>query len=201
MFRVAPSIALCGSLLLAGCVVAPPTGPNVTVLPPQGKNLAEFQQDELTCRQYAAQMTGIAPQDAATQSAVGSAAVGTVVGAAAGAAIGAAAGNPAAGAAIGAGSGLLLGSASGLGASSASGAQAQYRYDTSYVQCMASKGNQLPAPPQPIAAAPQPSYAPQPAYPPVAAYPAYPPPPVVYPYPYYYPYPAYGYYGRRHYWR
>jgi len=202
MLRVAPPLALLGSLLLTGCVVAPPSGPNVMVLPAQGKNLAEFQQDEVTCRQYAAQMTGIAPQEAATQSGVGSAAVGTVLGAAAGAAIGAAAGNPGAGAAIGAGSGLLLGGASGVNASAASGAQAQYRYDTSYVQCMAARGNQVPMPAQqPVAAAPPAGYAPQPAYPPpVVAYPAY-PPPVAYPYPYYYPAPAYGYYGHRHYWR
>ena len=199
MVRVAPSIGLCGALLLAGCVVAPPTGPTVAVMPPRGKDLAEFQQDDGACRQYAMQQTGIAPAEAAQSSAVGSAALGTVIGAAAGAAIGAAAGNPGMGAAIGAGSGLLFGSAAGANASAVSGAAAQDRYDIAYVQCMASKGNSVP---NPVASGPTPYPGPVAAYPaPVYAYPY----PAYYPYPYAYPYPGYAYFGfstgRHRHWR
>ncbi|HEX7967062.1 MAG TPA: glycine zipper family protein, partial [Stellaceae bacterium] len=110
-------ITLAAALLLGACVVAPPTGPSVTALPAKGKDFAQFQKDDLSCRQYAANQTGGAsPADAANQSFANSLAAGTVLGAAAGAAIGAATGNPAAGAAIGAGSGLFLGGATGLNA-------------------------------------------------------------------------------------
>src|SRR5437870_5082208 len=109
-------ILLLGMGLLSACVVVP-SGPSVLVLPTVGKPLDLFQADEIGCRQYARYQIGVAPEQAAAQSAAASAAVGTVVGAAAGAVIGAAAGNPGAGAAIGAGSGLLLGSAGGVQAS------------------------------------------------------------------------------------
>ena len=50
-------------------------------LPGQGKNLEAFQQDDAVCRQYAWQQTGgAAPGAAASQSAVGSAVVGTALG-------------------------------------------------------------------------------------------------------------------------
>jgi hypothetical protein len=191
MVRIAPPVGLCGALLLVGCVAVPPSGPTVGALPPKGKDLAEFQQDDIGCRQYAAQQTGVTPGEAAEQSAVNSAALGTLLGAAAGAAIGAAAGNAGAGAAIGAGTGLLFGGAAGADAGAISAGNVQQRYDTAYTQCMASKGNIAPV----VAQTPQP---------PPAAYPAYPP---GY---YYYPYPAYAYppppvhfgFGyRRHYWR
>jgi hypothetical protein len=198
MARTAPSIAVCGALLLSGCVALPPTGPSVMALPTKDKDFAAFQQDDVGCRQYASQVIGVEPADAAQASAVNSAALGTLLGAAAGAAIGAAAGNAGAGAAIGAGSGLLFGGLAGADAGAVSGATVQRRYDHAYLQCMASKGNSVPvaqAPPQPVPQGP------------VAVYPAYPPPPPGY---YYYPYPAYAYppppvhfgFGyRRHYWR
>jgi hypothetical protein len=170
--------------LLTGCVVAPPPGPSLTALPPQGKDLAAFQQEDDTCRQYAAERVGVAPAQAAQDSAVGSALLGTALGAAAGAAIGAATGNPGAGAAIGAGSGLLLGSAYGVDAAAVSGTNVQGRYDSAYVQCMASKGNSVPQ----VGTTTYPG--------PVAAYPAYPYPAYAYPYPYYYyPPPGYAYFG------
>lgn len=82
-----------GILALAACAVALPTGPAVVALPPEGKNLAQFQQEDAGCRGYAQQQIGYgSPQQAANQDAIGSAALGTAVGAAAGAAIGAAAG-------------------------------------------------------------------------------------------------------------
>ncbi len=178
MKRVTSCFVLAGALALGACAVPPPTGPSVLALPGQGKNFAQFQQDEGTCRQYAAQQTGISPADAANQSAANSAVVGTLVGAAAGAAIGAAAGNPALGAAVGAGSGLALGSAEGANAAAYAGASAQQRYDMSYVQCMMANGETVP---QPQAAMAPPPYA-------VAG---------VYPYPYGYPYYPYypGFYG------
>jgi len=50
--------ALAAALLLSGCVVPPPAGPSVGALPPKGKDAAQFQQDDVACRQYAAQMLG-----------------------------------------------------------------------------------------------------------------------------------------------
>ena len=169
MHSVHVGAAAIAVLALAGCAVAPPTGPSVMAMPGQGKSFDAFRADDAVCRQYAAQQTGIAPAEAANQSLVGSAAVGTLLGAAAGAAIGAAAGNPGAGAAIGAGSGAVLGTGAGLGAAQYSADSAQYRYDVSYVQCMSAKGESTPQMPTETVYAPQP-----------------------YPY-YYYPYP-YGYY-------
>lgn len=186
MRRVKQVAVLTGALALGACAVAPPTGPTVMALPAQGKDFAAFQQDDMTCRQYASVQTGgTSPQQAANDSAASSAVVGTVLGAAAGAAIGAATGNPAAGAAIGAGSGLFLGGASGLGAASYSAEALQQRYDMSYVQCMAAKGESVPT----ALNAPAPGgygygYAPGYAYPyaypygPYAYYPGYAYPPV-----------------------
>lgn len=169
------AVAIVAVAALAGCAVAPPTGPSVVVMPGKGKSFAAFRADNATCRQFAAQETGVPPATAASQSLVGSAAVGTALGAAAGAAIGAATGNPAAGAAIGAGSGLALGTASGASAAEYAGSSLQRRYDISYVQCMAAKGNQVPQIPPAETAYAAPAY----AYP----YPFY-------PYAYYSPYPA-----------
>ena len=171
--------AVVAVLALAGCAVAPPPGPSVAAMPGQGKSFEAFQADEGACRQYAEQQTGMAPQDAANQSFIGSTALGTVLGAAAGAAIGAAAGNPAMGAAIGAGSGGVLGAGYGAGAAQYSGSSVQYRYDAGYTQCMSAKGNSVSQMP-----AAQNAYAAGPGY----GYPGY--------YPYY---PAYPYYGPAYY--
>lgn len=177
MSRLSVSAALLGTLVLGACVAAPPTGPNVAVMPGAGKNLAQFQQDDYTCRGYAQQSIGGGQsQQQANNNAVGSAVVGTGVGAAAGALLGAAAGNPGLGAAAGAGAGLLVGSSAGANGAAASSAQLQHQYDVSYVQCMAANGNNVPQLQQQAAA--------YPAY----AYPAY-------PYPYYPGYYGPGYYG------
>jgi OmpA family protein len=169
-------------LVLSGCVVAPPVGPSVVAVPGNGKSMAAFQQDDATCQQYAAQRTGnLAPGEAANQSAFSSMALGTGLGAAVGALFGAAAGSAGVGAAIGAGSGLLLGSAVGAGNAQASAGAVQQRYDTSYVQCMYSRGDTVPdqmAYAQSRGYAPNQSYA-YPTYPgyyyyPYGAYPAYP---------------------------
>src|SRR5215470_8439018 len=136
---------LIAALALDGCAIAPPTGPSVMALPAQGKSFEQFQQDVATCQQFASSRIGDgSPQQAANESGINSAAIGTIVGAAAGALIGAAAGNPAAGAAIGGGGGLLVGSASGVSNAYASGAALQQRYDMAYMQCMSAKGESVP---------------------------------------------------------
>jgi hypothetical protein len=143
-------LALCGLVALGGCAIPPPSGPRVVALPEKGKDLAQFQREDLGCRQGAsAAIGGANPQQEAANAAVGTAVVGTVIGAAAGALIGAAAGNPGAGAAIGAGAGLLTGSAAGANAAVGYGQGAQYQYDVAYAQCMAAAGNQVQAPQAP----------------------------------------------------
>ncbi len=137
------ALPLVAAVALSACASLP-TGPSVMVLPAAGKPFEVFQTEELSCRQWAAQLLGIAPAAAANQSALGSAVVGTLVGAGLGAAIGAAVGNPGIGAAIGAGVGLLGGTAVGADAAALSGWEAQRRYDIAYQQCMYAKGNQIP---------------------------------------------------------
>lgn len=130
-------------LLIGGCATWP-TGPSVMVLPGAGKGFEEFQFDDAVCRNWALERTGGTPGKAATDSAVSGAAIGTAVGAASGAAIGAAAGAPGVGAAVGSGVGLLGGTAVGGSYADAAGGAVQYRYDVAYMQCMYSKGNQIP---------------------------------------------------------
>src|SRR6202034_2934878 len=169
------------ALTLGACAVAPPPGPSVMALPGQNKSFEAFQQDDMACRQYAAQQTGgVSPAAAATQSGVGSAVVGTALGAAAGAAIGSVGGAVGAGAAIGAATGLIAGSAIGANTAAASYGGVQQAYDVSYTQCIYAHGDTVQAPPTGYAGSP---YAPYPY--PVGAY----------PYPYAYP----GYYGPAYY--
>jgi hypothetical protein len=168
--RIAVPLALI-SLALTGCAVIPPTGPSVVALPPKGKPMAEFQQEDYACRNYAFRSDGATPASSqeGMQKSLGSSAIGTLGGAAAGALLGAAAGNAGVGAAIGAGTGLLLGSAVGANGAQASSASLQASYDAAYAQCMASKGNSIS---QPTVYATAPVY----AAPPVV----YAPPPVIY---------------------
>ncbi|MBK1657540.1 glycine zipper family protein [Paracraurococcus ruber] len=189
------ALALLLPLSMAACAVAPPSGPSVLALPAKGKDLGQFQAEDAQCRTYAQAQIGISPGQAANQSAIGSAAIGTGLGAAAGALLGSAGGAMGAGAAIGAGAGLLAGSAIGAGNAQASSGALQQRYDNAYTQCIASTGNSVQAPPPLVTAVP---VAPAYAYP----YPAYGYP---YPYPYYGPnvslgfgfYRGYGWHGRR----
>jgi hypothetical protein len=82
MFWAKSSPLLLGSLVLGACAVTLPTGPTVLAVPPAGKDLAAFQRDDTTCRGYAQQqIASDLPQQAATQSAAGSAATGTTAGA------------------------------------------------------------------------------------------------------------------------
>jgi hypothetical protein len=139
---------------LSGCVTQRPAAPTVLALPAPGESFAVFQQHDMTCRQYAsAQIGDKSPGQAAAQSGLGSAAVGTGIGAAAGALLGAASGHAGNGAAIGAGTGLLAGSVMGS-ASGRNAAQAtQSSYNVSYTQCMVARGEHVeqPAPPPALA--------------------------------------------------
>jgi len=139
-------------LLLAGCVSAP-QGPTVPVMPAQNKPPEVFQQDQITCQQYAQQVIGPAQQQLQNQQ-VGSAVIGTILGAGLGAAAGGGRG-----AAIGAGAGAVAGTAYGANSAQYEQMNMQQRYDMAYTQCMYSRGNQVPQ-----------GYQPPPNYP-------YPPPP------------------------
>src|SRR5947209_5525535 len=89
MTRAISAIGIVSILELSACAVAPPQGPSVMALPAQGKSFDAFQQDDYSCRGYAAQQTGGASSaQAANSSAIGSAAVGTALGAGVGAALG-----------------------------------------------------------------------------------------------------------------
>jgi len=153
------------TLLLSACAHFP-TGPSVMVLPGSAKNFGQFQMDDALCRDWALQRSGATPRQAAIESGVGSALIGTAVGAAAGAAIGAAAGEPGVGAAVGAGSGLLVGSAAGSSRAEWAGETLQRRYDNAYLQCMYANGNQIPLPQGAFAAQPPPLAPPAGAPPP-----------------------------------
>ncbi len=175
MLRAPLFLALASATALGACAVAPPAGPSVMALPPQGKSFEAFQQDDMTCRGFASQQTGGASaSEAATNSAVGSAVLGTALGAGVGAALGSVGGAAGAGAAIGGATGLLAGSAIGAGNAQAAGGNMQQRYDVAYTQCMYSKGDSVQSAPSGYAAAGGP-------YPYATAY------------PYGYPYYPYGY--------
>jgi hypothetical protein len=146
MKPIALTTLVAATLALGACAVAPPSGPSVLVLPGEGKSFDQFRADDYECRQFASsQIGGAQASQAAVNSGLTSAAVGTAVGAAAGALI-----NGSNGAAVGAGSGLLIGSAGGVGAAEASANTLQQRYDIGYQQCMYAKGNKVPMASQPM---------------------------------------------------
>jgi uncharacterized protein YcfJ len=126
------------TMLLVGCQTMP-MGPNVAVMPAQGKPFTIFQREDRQCRDFAANSVSAGAQ-AANESAVGTAVIGAVVGTA----VGALAHNAGAGAAVGFAGGTALGAGNAQNASYS----IQQRYDIAYQQCMYSYGNQLPAPPQ-----------------------------------------------------
>jgi len=137
-------IPLSGLVLLGGCVTVP-VGPAVRVMPGTQKSFEQFQADDGSCRQYAyASIGGPNAGQPGEQNAAANAAVAAAIGAAAGAAIGAVSGQAGHGAAIGAGSGLLFGSATGANTVGYSSYELQRSYDTAYMQCMYSRGNQVP---------------------------------------------------------
>ena len=164
--RLIPLVAL---LMTAACTTVP-SGPGVMVLPGSGKSFDQFRADDFDCRQFAsAQTGGTTPSQAATDSGVTSAAVGTVVGAAAGAAM-----NGGRGAAVGAGTGLAVGALAGTGAAEGSAYGLQRRYDVAYIQCMYAKGHKVPVSGSLMSTNPSPA---APNAPPPPPPPGSPPPP------------------------
>jgi hypothetical protein len=143
MIRARFIIALFCISATTGCATIP-AGPSVHVFPGSEKNFEEFQLDDATCRAWAGQRIGLAPDEIRNQSTISGAGVGAILGAGLGALIGSASGNAGIGAAIGAGSGLLIGSAAGADSGRVYGYEAQRRYDSYYLQCMYAKGNQVP---------------------------------------------------------
>lgn len=129
------------ALLLAGCVVLPPSGPSIQALPGSQMSFEQFRLDDAACRQIAtAQVGGRGATEAAQESAAASAVAGTLIGAAAGAAFG----GGSEGAAVGAGFGLLTGALVGLGTSDTSYQVVQSRYDAAYYPCMYARGHRVP---------------------------------------------------------
>ncbi len=155
--------ALSALLLVEGCV-SQPLGPTVAVMPGDNKSYDAFEQDAAVCQQSASQAVAGQAQQANNQ-AVGEGLLGTVLGAGLGAAVGGGRG-----AAVGAAAGSVVGTGVGANSSAYSQAGIQQRYNITYVQCMAAKGDKVP---------PAGSYAPPGYYPPPVAY--YPPPPGYYP--------------------
>jgi Putative peptidoglycan binding domain len=146
-------ISACVAVALTGCA-ATPFGPTVQVMPGPGKSFDAFQNDNASCKGFAAsQVQGQA--DAANQQAVGTGVLGTVIGAGLGAAVGAGFGNAGAGAAVGAASGAGLGTAYGANGNSYAQMSIQQQYDNAFSQCMYAKGDQVPGY-APIATAPPP---------------------------------------------
>ena len=133
--------------LVAGCATIP-AGPSVRVFPTPGKPYDLFLSEDSYCRQVAEQQIGISPQEIAEQHTATGAVIGTAVGTGIGAALGSASGNAGPGAVIGAVSGMLIGSSAGSDSGRYEGQAAQRRYDTVYLQCMYSYGNQVYSPDQ-----------------------------------------------------
>src|SRR5262245_18257796 len=131
-------IATLGLLALAGCGQMP-IGPTVQAVPAPYKPYEVFAAEERACRDWAAQASGAAPVNAATQDFVGATAAATVIGAEVG---GMAGGQSGAG--VGAAFGMLTGAAVGADQSYFRAYGAQGRYDMAYQQCMYAKGNGLP---------------------------------------------------------
>jgi hypothetical protein len=169
------SIFLLLAVVVLNACATIPTGPSVMVWPAPGKPLEVFQSDDAVCRQWASQQVGAQPSESANQTLASGAAIGTVLGAGLGAAIGAASGQMGAGLGIGAASGALVGTAAGLGPSYGAGWEVQRRYDNAYMQCMYTKGNQVPGAVRTYRRAVPPPPPPPNSTPPASS--PYPPPP------------------------
>ena len=127
---------LASMALLAGCA-STPSGPTVPVLPQPNKPFQAFQQEDVTCKQYAGeQVRGQA--ESANAKGVGAAVLGTALGLGLGAAVG---GSHSLG--VGAATGAVGGTAVGAGYSEGERGPIQQQYDIAYSQCMYSQGNQV----------------------------------------------------------
>ena len=133
-----PAVAVaCVSFTIGGCATTP-MGPTVQVMPAPNEPFQAFVDDQNTCKKYAeSQVAGQA--DAANKRAVG----GAVLTAALGSALGAAVGGDNA-PAVGAAGGATAGAAAGATSSQQAQQSIQQQYDTAYLQCMYSKGAQVP---------------------------------------------------------
>lgn len=151
---------LASATLLSGCVT-PPMGPTIPVMPGPNKSPEAFQADTAACEQYASQRVA-GGAEAANNTAIGEALLGTALGAGLGAAVGGGRG-----AAVGAASGAVVGTAVGANTSGWAQMSLQQRYDVSYAQCMSTRGDHVPGPRHPHRYPPPPP--PPPGY--------YPPPP------------------------
>jgi hypothetical protein len=148
MRRTRLTLGMAAALALGACAVAPPSGPRVMALPGAGKDFGTFQQEDMVCRQFAAnQSGGAAGAQAATNNAVGTAVLGTAVGAGLGAALGSLGGQVGTGAAVGGVAGALVGGSAGANSAQYSGASLQQLYDVSYTQCMYAHGDTVQSPP------------------------------------------------------
>jgi peptidoglycan hydrolase-like protein with peptidoglycan-binding domain len=168
--------AIAATGLLSACASAP-MGPTVQVMPSASKPFPVFQKDQEQCKEYAhSQIAG--QVDQANNKAVGQAALGAVLGGVLGAAVG---NHNTAGA--GAATGTVVGTSAGAASSQQAQESIQNQYNNAYMQCMYSRGNQVPgamAPepsgtPSPVGAPPPPP--PMGVAPPPAGMPPPPPPP------------------------
>jgi len=125
---------------LCGCTTLP-SGPSIAVMPGPHKPFEVFQADDAICRDFAGQRIGINPTTNEQDRVVGGAVAGAALGAIAGAVIGQGDGEAIG---TGAGVGALMGTAAGANQGAYDSYQLQERYDISYMQCMYSKGNQVP---------------------------------------------------------
>ncbi len=124
---------------LIACAGVTP-GPEVEVMPAPEASFEQFADDDLVCRDFAAQRSGAATSTPGSETAR-SAAAGAAAGAVAGAMIGRGDGDAIG---TGAGAGLILGGAHGMERAHDARDTVQYRYDTAYMQCMYAKGHQVP---------------------------------------------------------
>ena len=132
------SLVTLATAAVLGACASTPMGPTVQVLPSPQKPFQVFQQDQDACKQYAqSQVAGQA--DAANQKAIGTAAIGTALGGLLGAAAG---GHQGAG--IGGAAGAIAGTGAASGGTNSANYSIQQQYNNAYVQCMYSKGNQVP---------------------------------------------------------
>lgn len=130
-------LGLTAVLLLDGCA-STPMGPTVAVMPAPNKPFQVFQEDQIICKNFASQQVS-GQAEAANQTGVAGALLGTALGAGLGAAIGGGGG-----AGIGAAGGALAGTAVGAGGSERHDFSIQQQYDIAYSQCQYAKGNQVP---------------------------------------------------------
>jgi outer membrane murein-binding lipoprotein Lpp len=129
MKKISLTLAILGSMLLAGC--ASQTGWAPTVDTYNDPNAGHLNQDMAECQQLASQASG----GTAKEAAIG-AGVGGLIGAAGGAALGAIVGNPGTGAAIGAAAG-------GIGGASQQGIQSEGHYKNAYNNCLRNRGHKV----------------------------------------------------------